>query len=85
LIFYEDPDCETEVFTDESAARKRFEQASVSWSCHLFCSADLPARDEALRIAVEGLEFIKKGLCYPDEYRTIPLELLEQILTALQK
>lgn len=35
-IIYEDADRKPEFFTEETAARKTFNERMVSWSCHLF-------------------------------------------------
>lgn len=35
-ILYEDTDRKPELFTDESAAIKTFNELRVAWSCHLF-------------------------------------------------
>lgn len=36
LIFYEDADMRPEVFRSEAGARRRYAEAHISWSCHLF-------------------------------------------------
>lgn len=36
LIFFEDPDKQPAVYTDEASARLGYEQASIGWNCTLF-------------------------------------------------
>lgn len=40
LIVFEDPDVESETFTDEVPARTRFEQCKINWNCSLFMEVD---------------------------------------------
>ena len=61
LIYFEDSEVLPEVFDDVGAAKKRFEQFSQSWNCHLFVEdagahATLPALAKALREALPILE-----------------------------
>jgi hypothetical protein len=62
LIVFEDKGANPEVFTDETAARARFEQLRLSWSCWLFVSdaihrQELAAAEEA-QIA-ETVKFLR--------------------------
>jgi hypothetical protein len=36
LIYFEDADGKTEIFTDEATAKKRFKACQLNWNCHLF-------------------------------------------------
>lgn len=42
-----------EVFTDEAAARERYEQASLSWTCRLFVKAHAFAAQRATMARLE--------------------------------
>lgn len=43
LIHYEDRDVPHEVFTDEAAARGRYEQRLTNWNCSLFAQVTQPS------------------------------------------
>lgn len=45
MIVFDDADRDREVFTDEAAARHRYEQISVSWNAHLFVRVHSNTRD----------------------------------------
>jgi hypothetical protein len=49
MIYFEDASVRPEIFTDEIAARHRFSEALIGWSCHLF------VQDSALAQAQEQM------------------------------
>ena len=68
LIYFDDVDRHDEVFTDEAAARHRFVQCNIAWSCTLFCEeCALAAERSARQAAEERVEKrLAKILCLPD-------------------
>lgn len=45
LIYFEDAGRKPEIFTDEQAARNRYEAISVAWNAHLFKRVDCNYRE----------------------------------------
>ena len=45
LIYFDDQDRRPEMFTDEGAALKRYEDISISWNAHLFVLVNSNSRD----------------------------------------
>ena len=45
LIYFDDQDRRPEIFTDEGAALKRYEDISISWNAHLFVLVNSNSRD----------------------------------------
>lgn len=46
LLFYDDPDIESELFTNKDAANRGYNHAKTSWSCHLFETIESTSWDE---------------------------------------
>jgi len=64
LIQFEEEGKTAEIFTDETAARTRYEQLQLNWACHLFVQAD-HLRQEHADAVQAGLATYPRpcGLC----------------------
>lgn len=40
LIYYDDPDCPPELFTDEVVARAVWQERLTNWNCYLFSEVE---------------------------------------------
>jgi hypothetical protein len=56
LIYYDDRDRPLEIIVGEKAARKRYEDISVSWNAHLFVLIDNNAKDDKAPVALLAAE-----------------------------
>jgi predicted ATP-dependent endonuclease of OLD family len=56
LIYYDDRDRPLEIIVGEKAARKRYEDISVSWNAHLFVLIDNNAKDDKAPVALFAAE-----------------------------
>jgi hypothetical protein len=56
LIYYDDRDRPLEIIVGEKAARKRYEDISVSWNAHLFVLIDSNAKDDKAPVALLAAE-----------------------------
>jgi len=72
MIVYEDTDVGPEVFMGEGAeeaARARYEQSLISWSCHLFVNAaQLDAANARVATLTDEIDTLKSAAHMPEDY-----------------
>lgn len=86
LLWFDDAERDSEVFTDEAAARRRFQECSLSWHCKLFVqapatppiAADDRAELERLRVQLAEMTRTYKSLGFAAHDHT-PAEMLNTI------
>lgn len=76
LIWFDDADRKPELFSDKSAALKRYEQVSISWNAHLFVLADSNSRDAGTVPA--------QAVSVPAGWRLVPIHPTQEMLQSGQ-